>query len=181
VITRLGCVTAADVPHIDAVDRAYVAAEMQAFLAAWLRALPCPVLNRPSATCLAGNWWSPHKWVLTAARLGIPVSPIEQRVEWSAHRRRHHPTARRASATVVTIVGPRTIGKASPRLAQQARMLGGAAGLEFVTVRFSSPTDDAAFLGATLWPDLSNATIAEAVLRHLWRHLQQIPSIAATA
>ena len=181
VITRLGCVTTADVPHIDAVDRAYVAAEMQAFLAAWLHTLPCSVLNRPSPTCLAGNWWSPHKWVQTAVRLGIPVSAIEQRVDWRADRGRHQPTTRSAFVANVTIVGSQTIGKASPRLVQQARMLGRAAGLDFVTVRFSSPTDDAVFLGATLWPDLGDAPIAEAVLRHLWRQSQQIPGIAATA
>ena len=181
VIARLGCVTTADVPHIDAADRTYVAAEMQAFLAAWLHTLPCPVLNPPSTTCLAGNWWSPHKWVQTAARLGVRVSAIKQGADWRAPRRRHQPAARRATATDVTIVGPRTIGKASPRLVQQARMLGRAAGLDFVTVRFSSPTEDAVFLGATLWPDLGDATIAEAVLRHLWRQSQQIPVIAATA
>jgi hypothetical protein len=181
VITRLGCVTTADVPHIDAVDRAYVAAEMQAFLAAWLHTLPCPVLNRPSTTCLAGNWWSAHKWVQTAVRLGISVSALEQRIDWRAHRRRPQPTTRSASVTNVTIVGPRTIGKASPHLVQQARMLGRAAGLDFVTVRFSAPTDDAVFFDATLWPDLADVTIAEAVLRHLWRQPQQIAGIAATA
>lgn len=181
VMTRLGCVTTADVPHIDAVDRSYVAAEMQAFLVAWLQILPCPVLNRPSTICLAGNRWSPHKWVQTAARLGIPVTPIEQRVDRRAHRRGRQPTALNAPVTDVTIVGSQTIGKASPRLVHQARMLGCAAGLDFVTVRFSSPMDDAVFLGATLWPDLADVTIAEAVLRHLWRPSQRSSIIAATA
>lgn len=181
VIARLGCVTTADVTHIHPVDRPYVAAEMQAFLAAWLHALPCPVLNRPSTTCLAGNWWSPHKWVQTAVRLGIPVSALDQRVDGRAHRKRHQPTTRDASVTDVTIVGSRTIGQTSPRLERQARMLSLAAGLDFVTVRFSSPTDEAVFLDATLWPDLADPTIAEAVLRHLWRQSQQIHGIAATA
>lgn len=181
VIARLGCVTTADLPHIEAGDRAYVAAEMRAFLAAWLHALPCPVLNRPSPTCLAGNWWPPHKWVQTAVRLGIRVSVVEQRVDLGASRRRHHPTTRDASVTNVTIVGSRTIGRASPRLVRQARMLSHAAGLDCVTVQFSSPTDEAVFLGATLWPDLADVTIAEAVLRHLWRQPQQLSGIAATA
>jgi hypothetical protein len=181
VIARLGCVTTADVPHIHTVDRAYVAAEMQAFLAAWLHALPCPVLNRPSTTCLAGNWWSPHKWIQTAVRLGIPVSALDQRVDGRAHQRRHHPTTRDTSITDVTIVGSRTIGQASPCLVRQARMLSRAAGLDFVTVRFSSPTDEAVFLDATLWPDLADPTIAEAVLRHLWRQPRQLSGIAATA
>lgn len=181
VITRLGCVTAADVPHIAAGDRAYVAAEMQAFLAAWLHLVPCPILNRPTPMCLAGNAWSSHKWVQTAVRLGIPVSPIEQRVDWSARRGKHDPTVRRASTSDVTIVGPRAIGTASSRLVQRARMLTRAAGLEFATVQFSTMYDDAIFLGVSLWPDLADEPIAEAILRYLWRQSQQIPGIAATA
>ncbi len=181
VITRLGCVTTADVAQIDVADRAYVAAEMQAFLAAWLQALPCPVLNRPSTTCLAGNWWSPHRWVRTAERAGIRVSAVEQRVEWRADRMPEQPRSRNASLASVTIVGSREIGEASPRLRQQARRLAREARLDFVTIRFSSPTADAAFLGATLWPDLADEAIAEGVLRHVWRQAQPTSDVAATA
>jgi hypothetical protein len=52
-------------------DRVYVAAEVNAFLVAWLASLPCRVLNRPSATSLSGPAWSPLHWQLAAARSGV--------------------------------------------------------------------------------------------------------------
>ena len=59
--------------HIVPGDRAYVAAEMTAFLRSWLSGLGCPVLNRPAPTCLSGPGWCREQWVQTAARLGIPA------------------------------------------------------------------------------------------------------------
>jgi hypothetical protein len=181
VITRLSCVTTADVPHIDAVDRVYVAAEMQAFLAAWLHALRCPVLNRPSTMCLAGNWWSPQQWVHTAARLGIPIAPLEQRVDRRVRRKEASSLGGIRTVTAVTVVGPRVVGVAASRLMQHARMLAVAAGLDLVTFRFFSPDPDAEFLGASLWPDLSDERIAEAVLQHLWRQAESTRDVAANA
>jgi hypothetical protein len=56
VVTRLGFVSYADlVPLIDLRDRDYAAAEMTAFLAAWLQGLGRRVLNAPSPTFLAGQ------------------------------------------------------------------------------------------------------------------------------
>ncbi len=181
VLTRLGCVTAMDIPHIQAGDRDYVAAEMQAFLVAWLHTLPCPVVNRPSAICLAGNWWSPQKWVQIASRLGIPVSPLEQRIVGHATRRRSPSASRVEAVTAVTVVGRRVVGTVAPRLADQARMLARAVGLEFVTVHFSSPAEDAPFVGATPWPDLAEVAIGDAVLRHLRCAPRAIPMGCATA
>ena len=48
VLTRLPSVTDHDLTHIAPSDRAYVAAEMTAFLLAWLTALKCPLVNRPT-------------------------------------------------------------------------------------------------------------------------------------
>jgi hypothetical protein len=75
VVTRLPSVAERDLPYITPVDRAYVAAEMNAFLLSWLTELKCPLLNRPSPQCLSGPYWRPEKWVQTADRLGIPVIP----------------------------------------------------------------------------------------------------------
>src|SRR5262245_59736765 len=69
VVTRLPAVSEDDLEHIAAPDRAYVAAEMQAFLFSWLTALRCPVLNRPAPSCLAGPAWRPAQWSRAAARL----------------------------------------------------------------------------------------------------------------
>ena len=50
VLTRLPWVTEMELPEIVAPDRAYVAAEMSAFLLFWLSGLACPVLNKPTPT-----------------------------------------------------------------------------------------------------------------------------------
>ena len=58
VLTRLPYVYEREVHHIALDDRQYVAAEMGAFLTAWLASLACPILNRPMlVTCrgLAGD------------------------------------------------------------------------------------------------------------------------------
>jgi hypothetical protein len=46
-------------------DRAYVQAETNAALVAWLRSLPCPVVNRPDADL----WFHPHRSLFELHRL----------------------------------------------------------------------------------------------------------------
>lgn len=173
VITRLASVTPNDLPHIESADRAYVAQEMQAFLLAWLHTLPCPVLNRPSPFCLAGEWWSPQTWIHRACRLGIPVARSEWHVVRDLRRKVIQPVTGESSTASITVVGSQIIGHAAPRVVQYARKLAQAAGLDLVSVRFSSPNDDARFLDASLWPNLADRTIAAAVMRHVMR---QCPS-----
>lgn len=175
VITRLASVTPSDLPHIDPGDRAYVALEMTAFLVAWLERLSCPVLNRPTPACLAGEWCSTQAWVHRACRLGIPVV---QR-EWSAVRGLRTKAADtlvagERSTTSITVVGSNAIGNAGACVMHYARTLVRAAGLDLATVHFSSPNNDARFLGASLWINLADRTIATAVIKHL---MQQCSSI----
>jgi hypothetical protein len=56
VFVRLPHVAEAELGAIASHDRAYVAAECQAFLYAMLSALRCPVFNRPTPNCLAGRF-----------------------------------------------------------------------------------------------------------------------------
>jgi hypothetical protein len=51
-------------------ERQYVAAEMTAFLVAWLTSLTCPVFNRPTATSLCGPAWSVEHWRIQVVRCG---------------------------------------------------------------------------------------------------------------
>jgi hypothetical protein len=67
-----------ELPHIAPEDRAYVAVETTAFLIAFLAALPCRVLNRPSVGSLCGPAWHPEQWICTAARAGIPVRACQR-------------------------------------------------------------------------------------------------------
>src|SRR6185312_5009593 len=75
VLTRLPYVSPVELGHIVETDQEYVAAEMTAFLLAWLSRLPCPVINRPTSSWLCGPAWPPERWVWTAARLGLHVRP----------------------------------------------------------------------------------------------------------
>lgn len=181
VITRLASVTPADLPHINPADRAYVAVEMHAFLVAWLHALPCPVLNRPSPACLAGEWWSPQEWMYWACRLGIPVERRGWCVAREARMKAQRPVEDGRAPISITVVGSRTIGWAAPRVLQHAQRLAQTAGLDFVTVRFSSPEDDARFLDASLWPNLAERPIAVAALQYVTRQSLSIGGEAASA
>jgi hypothetical protein len=78
------------------------------------------------------------------------------------------------STASITVVGSQAIGNAVPRVVQYARRLAQAAALDLLTVRFSSPDNDARFLGASLWTNLADRTIAAAVMRHVMR---QCPSV----
>jgi hypothetical protein len=70
VLTRRPAIVAEELSRIASADRAYVAAETNAFLVAWLHALPCPVINRPTTTSLCGPAWGDLHWRAAAARIG---------------------------------------------------------------------------------------------------------------
>jgi hypothetical protein len=80
VLVRRPQVVQQELPYIAAADREFVAAEMTAFLLAWLSHLPCPVLNRPRGTSLCGPNWRPEQWTHAAAMIGIPVEPVRRQI-----------------------------------------------------------------------------------------------------
>src|SRR5439155_2268431 len=129
VFTRLPCVYEQELGHIAPADRAYVAAEMTAFLTAWLSALPCPVLNRPTPTCLSGLNWRPEQWDHAAADLGIPVRTVRREVAQPAGVLPRTPG--RPQATV-TIVGHRWFGAVHDTLTAYARRLAVRAGVKLL-------------------------------------------------
>jgi hypothetical protein len=157
VLTRLPAVTERDLTHIVVPDRAYVAAEMTAFLTCWLDTLACPVLNRPSASCLSGPGWWPVQWLHAGARLGM------------------HVTRATVSDVVpdltagpwVTVVGDECATDIHPRLAAQAKALARAAEVELLSVQFSGSDSDAELLNASVWPDLEDPLEADLVLARL--------------
>ena len=131
-LTRLAAVQPEELTHIASTDRSYVAAEMTAFLTAFITALPGKVVNRPSAGSLCGPAWHPEQWIRTAAEAGIPVctrqrsirpgAPAEPRVEVAAE---------------ITVIGDRVLGAADARLADWARSLARAAGVELLGLGFA--------------------------------------------
>jgi hypothetical protein len=155
VLNRLPSVDESELPHIVSHDRAYVAAEMNAFLLAWMSSLSCPIVNRPTPNCLVGPNWRIEQWTAAAASLRIPVHP------W------HHSSARNAVpaphpavGAEVIVAGSRAFGP--PELARAATDLARLAGVALVAVQFSRATSDAAFVGVNLLPPLSSPLVANA-------------------
>ena len=161
VITRITSVREEDLPHIEAPDRAYVAAEMSAFLLAWLSALGCPVLNRPTPQSLMGPGYFTEQWMVAAARAGLSVP---QRT-WRYPERRSLPAF--DDGVTVTVVGDRCFGAVHESLAQGAQRLAAAAGTELLSVQLAGRGLGAAFLGAHLWPDISAPEVAGAIFERL--------------
>jgi hypothetical protein len=159
VVTRLPAVTAHDLPHIAADDRGYVAVEMNAFLLAWLTSLPCPVVNRPTPLCLAGPPWRQEQWVLMAEQLGIPARPVVRRTNEVPG-----PAVAAAPDHIVTVVGREHFGTENEELAERAHALADAAGADLLSVAFDGPRRDARLVNASLWLDLGDAAIGNAVI-----------------
>src|SRR4051794_6707245 len=73
VLCRATTVSAPWAARASPADREYAAAEAHAVLLAWLTALDCPVLNRPSGRGLVGPVLSDAEWLAAAARAGLPT------------------------------------------------------------------------------------------------------------
>lgn len=164
VVTRLPWVSERELSHIVAGDRAYVAAEMGAFLTAWLTDLPCPVANRPSPSCLFGPFWRHERWIREAARAGLTVEPARRVV---SARGAESPQLLRHSQISVTVVGKTCFGAADELLIAQAQRLAEATGVETLRINFTHNGPDARFITASPWPHLENDAVATALLDHL--------------
>jgi hypothetical protein len=137
VLTRLWAVQLDDLPHIATEDRAYVAAEATAFLVAFLAALPCRVLNRPTAGSLCGPAWQPEQWIRTAFRAGIPVSAIRRSVRPGAWPERpEEPVAAQLLAIDGTVFADPALDAAGEAPAAWARTLAHAASAQLLSLGF---------------------------------------------
>jgi hypothetical protein len=175
-LTRIPCVFGPELTRIRAEDREYVAAEMTAFLTAWLFSLSCPILNRPTAACLSGPNWRPEQWVRAAVGVGIPVRAVERHVLRAPGSGSSVPET---STVGVTVVGNGWFGAVDQALAAQAKSLAKAAGVDLLEVRFSGSEPGAHFVSANLWPDLSSPGVADAVLKYLRSGSPVQPPLAA--
>ncbi len=164
VLVRLPSVPQDELVQLRPEERAYVAVEMTAFLLAWLSHLPCPVLNRPTAQCLAGPGWRPEQWLHAAARAGLPTVPLRRGTGELGSV--PAPTDDATPLACVTVVGRRCLGATTPTLARHARCLADAAGVELLSVQFVGPPRAPRVAGASLWPEL-DAPLSEALLERL--------------
>lgn len=156
VMTRLPGIGPDELTHIAEEDRAYVAAEMTAFLLAFLSSLKVRVANSPTPLCLCGPCWRAEKWARLANGLGIRVAPVRRRAVPGED------AAPAPAGSVATIVGTRFFGAVDPALAGTARTLARTARADFLAVVFDGAGAEAALLGASPQVDLADADIAAA-------------------
>lgn len=150
-----------ELTHIAAADRAFVAAEMSAFLFAWLSHLQCRVLNRPRGISLCGPNWGPQQWTQAAAGAGLAVEPVRRQVP---ARGKAENGARDVPVEAV-VVGERCVGKVTAEQAAGARKLAAAAGVGLLGLWFASRANR--FVAASAMPSLADAELADAVREHL--------------
>ncbi len=168
VLTRLPAITESELPVMADEDRAYAAGEMTAFLAYWLSSLRCPVLNRPTASSLCGPNWRTERWLLEAARLGLPVARRHRRTpafgdDSPATASFDASTLSDDGLVAATVVGDRCIGTGDEVVASRARMLATAAGVDLLRAHFSGQGEGSRLLDANPWVDLHDARTADAI------------------
>lgn len=159
---RLSAVTEEELPEIVPSERPYIAAEMMAFLVAWLTELSCPVCNRPTPLSLTGPAWSNERWRLEAARLGIAVPNAECHLVLGREPAEDNTPALRR--TTVTVIGDRCFGSTDCTVHEAATSLARQAGVSVVSMDFDTSSSPPHFLSATTCPRISSAPEADAVL-----------------
>jgi len=149
VLTRRPAVLAEELACIAPAERAYVATEINAFLVAWLHALPCPVLNRPTTRSLSGPAWDDWHWRVAAARAGIECAEAGD-----------------VEPHTVIVCGQECLFAATERQASIARQLAGIAGVELLSVSFAGDR----LCGASVAPPLDHPEVRDRLLRRLVRN-----------
>jgi hypothetical protein len=167
VLVRRPWILERELVNIAAVDREYLAAEMNAFLLSWLSHLSCRVLNRPAGTCLCGPNWRPQQWAQAASSAGIQVEPRRWRVPAVRNRKPKFPEIRPEPLVEVTVFGDRCFGNADKACFAGAKRLAEIAGTDLLGIRFSAGERGLHFLSANTMPALADTGLAQAVCEYL--------------
>jgi hypothetical protein len=160
VLIRRPYIIEAELAHIHSADRHYVAAEMSAFLFAWLVSLTCPMLNRPRDFYLLGPPWRQEQWMRAAAALGIALAPIHRMMPVNTK-----DFSAAGEPVQVIVVAGHCFGVDAARFAPEAASVAAFAGVDLLGVIFENK--GGAFIGATLRPELSDPAVREAVRDYL--------------
>jgi hypothetical protein len=166
VLTCLTTIFPQELVEVVSEDRSYIAAEINAFLVAWLAALPIPVLNRATPACLSGPNWRHEQWVHAASKVGIPVTPARRSIPGISY---SPSTASSNSPIIITVVGKNCIGPPDSVLHAFARRLAIASSTELLSVHFSARGRHATFLSASTVPDVASKEVEGAILEHFAR------------
>ena len=179
VIVRAPVISDGELTHVHAQDRAYAAAEMQAFMLAWLSSLTCAVINRPSIYNLGGPAWHSAEWIRRARNLGIAVRPLALRSTASASPQQLPRVD--AKSPYVDVVGPRAFrvgGRAAAAddpLAATALRLARDVGIEMMRVYFED-AEEPTFVEAGMWIDLWSDNVADALTERCFGFVHARPS-----
>lgn len=160
VVNRLGWNTRTDLARVHPVDREYAAAELTAFLLAWLDACPAPVLNPPRPRSLNGPAWSPEQWADAAASVGLRARAADRRLGPTATPVEVPGWAGRVHAHVV---GDVCVGDVHPALGARLCALARVAGTPLLTATVTGPGPDAEVRDISAWPDVGHPEVADAL------------------
>jgi hypothetical protein len=166
VVCRLGGISTAELGRVRPEDREYAAAELTAFLLAWLTACPCPVLNPPGTGSLNGPGWQTEHWLRAAAQAGLPVCKTHRLVTPGTATATPPPVPRPPAAEVIVVAG-QCLGPVSAANQQKLRNLSDVAGTPLLRVALDSAGPDAAVTEVSAWPDLGAPDVAAALERAL--------------
>lgn len=142
-----------DLGQIVPEDRAYVAAEMNAFLFFWLNDLTCPVIDRPQAGSLMGPAWGLERWRWEAHAVGLPL--CTQISHWERPRS-------------ISVVGEQVYGTDDDALQKAAMRLARSANTLLLTLLLVNDQ----FLYAHPRPQLHDMRVANAVRALIQRSVQ---------
>ena len=163
-----------ELPHIEAGDREYVAAEMTAFLIAWLTSLPCPVLGRPTPLSLTGPHLRQEQWLHEAVRAGLPVRPLVRRLPVPGPGPVGTPAspADEVPATAVALVAGRPVPTPAdpplpPHIATALAAMARTIGATLLTAHFGQGLGGMRFAGAVTSVDVRRPEVADAMLAAL--------------
>jgi len=157
VLCLLEAVTVVDLPGIAPADRAYAAAELNAFLLAWLYNLPCRRLNPPSLTALNGERHM-LAWRAHAREAGLALLPLEAADPEAAC------TPPPGPAMAVTAIAGSIIG-GNARAQQAVRRLAQSARLPMLQACLCETPHGLALHSASAQPDLASAAAAAALVK----------------
>lgn len=134
-------------------DRAYVAAEMNAFLFFWLSDLKCPVINQPQAGSLMGPAWGLERWRWEAHAAGFPL--------WTQ-------AIERDGVKSISVVGEEVYGDADHFVREAALQLARSANTLLLTLMLVNDQ----FLYAHARPELNNQQVVQALRALIHREIQ---------
>jgi hypothetical protein len=125
VLCRISHVAPADLRTLHADDRDYAAAEMTAFLRAWLAQFRGVRCNEPTWMSLAGPGWHPLQWAWIVSNLGVPVLTEAQLVQ-----------AERLRGETARVSGSEVFGVTDPTLVEYSLRIGRAVKARSLAIRF---------------------------------------------